>query len=251
MNICVFDTETTSLDKPFCYNIGYVIASQDGEILCKRSFVVEQIWHNLPLFQSAYYAEKRPLYVASMKSRKTIMDKFGYICRQMARDFRDFEVSCAYAFNSPFDVRVFDFNSDWYKCGNPFDTIPVYDIRAVCFEYLFNNEYKNFCEDNRLLTDGGNYQTTAESAFRFVFHDMEFEEEHTALADSEIECAVLFKCVENGYQLGIMPNEVPKVLARTTRKPFHIVVNGEEVFSGVFTEKREYKKNGLTIRFKK
>ena len=44
MNVCVFDTETTSLVKPFCYKIGLVIRNTgSGEILCKREWVVEQI----------------------------------------------------------------------------------------------------------------------------------------------------------------------------------------------------------------
>ena len=29
MNILVFDTETISVDKPFCYNIGYAIYDTD------------------------------------------------------------------------------------------------------------------------------------------------------------------------------------------------------------------------------
>ena len=35
MNICVFDTETTSLNKPFAYNIGYTILNENGEIQIK------------------------------------------------------------------------------------------------------------------------------------------------------------------------------------------------------------------------
>ena len=66
MNICVFDTETTSLEKPFCYNIGYLIIDIDtSTTLARRSYVVEQVWHNLPLFETAYYANKRPLYVSA------------------------------------------------------------------------------------------------------------------------------------------------------------------------------------------
>ena len=37
MNICVFDTETTNLEKPFCYNIGFVIIDTDKwEILIQK-----------------------------------------------------------------------------------------------------------------------------------------------------------------------------------------------------------------------
>ena len=33
MNIMVFDTETTNLEKPFCYNIGYVSLTPSAERL--------------------------------------------------------------------------------------------------------------------------------------------------------------------------------------------------------------------------
>ena len=87
MNIMVFDTETVSVNKPFCYNIGYVIYNTDtDEMLAQKDFVVEQIWHNMPLFSTAYYADKRPIYVNRMRAKKTKMNKFGYICKEMIRD---------------------------------------------------------------------------------------------------------------------------------------------------------------------
>ena len=62
MNIIVFDTETTNLEKPFCYNIGYVIANTETkEVLARKEFVVEQIWHNQELFATSYYATKKPI----------------------------------------------------------------------------------------------------------------------------------------------------------------------------------------------
>ena len=130
-HIMVFDTETTSLDKPYCYNIGYAIYNSNGIAIVKRDFIVEQIWHNLPLFSTAYYAEKRESYIKAMKSRKTIMDKFGYITQQMTRDIKSYNVIAAFAFNSPFDDRVFNFNCDYFKCINPFDNIPIIDIRGI------------------------------------------------------------------------------------------------------------------------
>lgn len=202
MKICVFDTETTSLDKPFCYNIGYVVIdTEDWSTLCRRSYVVEQVWHNLPLFSSAYYADKRPLYVAAMRARTTIMDKFGYICQQMTRDFRNFEVEIAFAYNSSFDEKVFIFNCDWYKCNNPFDNIPIKDIRGFVHQFLITKKYKDFCDKYGYYTESGNYSSTAETVYRFIFNDTEFIEAHTALNDAEIEAEILKSCLAAGASL--------------------------------------------------
>lgn len=201
MNICVFDTETTSLNKPFTYNIGYTILNEDGEILLEKDFVVEQIWHNLALFSTAYYSEKRPLYISSMRSRKTIMKKFGYICQEMIRDFNKYEIICAYAYNSSFDEKVFDFNCDWFKCNNPFDTIPIYDIRGNVHNFLIDHNYYKFCIDNEFYTDSGCYSSTAETVYRYIINDTEWNEEHTALADSVIEAEILFHTLSKGAEL--------------------------------------------------
>ena len=202
MKICVFDTETTSLDKPFCYNIGYVIIdTEDWFTVLRRSYVVEQVWHNLPLFSSAYYADKRQSYVDAMRSRKCTMDKFGYICQQMIRDFRREEVEMAFAYNSSFDEKVFTFNCDWYKCNNPFDNVPVKDIRGFVHNFLITNDFKKFCDENSYYTESGNYSTTAETVYRYIFEDTNFIEAHTALEDAEIESEILLYCIKEGAEL--------------------------------------------------
>lgn len=230
MNICIFDTETTSLDKPFCYNIGYIIVNTENwETIVSRSFVVEQIWHNLPLFSTAYYAEKRELYVKSMRARKTVMDKFGYICRNMHADFRQNNVEMAFAYNSSFDEKVFNFNCDWFKCLNPFDSIEIKDIRGFVHEHLINNEYKNFCEEQKLFTDSGNYSSTAEAVYRFITKNTEFIESHTALEDSEIESEILHACVRKGANL--LENPASKrSIVRHIEKELHIITKDKNHF---------------------
>lgn len=246
----VFDTETTSLDKPFVYNIGYmVVQNETNEVLVRRDYVVEQIWHNLPLFQSAYYADKRPLYVSRMKAKTVVMEKFGYICQQIIRDIKAFNVTSAYAYNSPFDERVFAFNSDWFKCSNPFDLIPIYDIRGYAIKYIVNDEYKDFCEKNKLFTENGNYSTTAETMYRFLTRDTEFNEEHTALADSEIESLILNLCLYRGADLAT-EYEVPKSVPRETKKLFTVKMNGETIL-GAECKSIVYRKSTNTVILKK
>lgn len=204
MNVMIFDTETTDLNKCFCYNIGFCIVDTDnGETLIAEDYVVEQIWHNLPLFQTAYYADKRPLYVSAMKARRTKMKKFGQITQRMCKLIEEFNIEYAYAYNSKFDEKVFDFNCDWFKCINPFDNVDVIDIRGLVHQFVAEtSSYQNYCEKHQLFTDNGNYSTTAEALFRYITDNADFEEAHTALADSVIETNILFFCLASGAVLG-------------------------------------------------
>lgn len=218
----VFDTETTSLEKPFCYNIGYLIADEDGNTYVKRDYVVEQIWHNLPLFNSAYYADKRPLYIERMRARTAVLEKFGYICQQMIRDFKQYNITHAFAYNSSFDDKVFAFNCDWFKVINPFDNIEVVDIRGFVHKYLISQAFMNFCDTYEYYTDTGNYSTTAETVVRYIEGNTEIIEEHTALADSELEFNILLACMECGANIF---EETPKArisIPREIEKELHI-----------------------------
>lgn len=247
MNIIVFDTETTSINKPFAYNIGYIIVNAETrETLLRRDYVVEQVWQNLELFSSSYYAEKRPIYVNRMRARQVIQDKFGYICRQMYRDIKTFEIENGYAYNSTFDIGVFEFCCEWYKVQNPLDNIKVHDIWGFVSEFISNTEdYQFFCETNELFTESGNYSASAENVYKYITRNLDFVEEHTALADSEIESEILFECIDRGAIL-TEDYKVQKVLAREIEKEL-VVKQGEN--ETTFTYIKKYCK-GNTIFLK-
>ena len=238
MNICIFDTETTSLEKPYCYNIGYVIYNlENRQILKEKDFVIEQIWHNLPLFNTSYYAEKRPIYINRLRARQITMEKIGYITQKMIRDFDNFNVFGAYAYNSSFDERVFNFNCDWFKIINPFEKVPIFDIKGYAHNFIVNNlEYEKFCEENELFTDAGNYSSTAETVYKFITNDNNFVEEHTALSDSRIETEILQYCFDKGAEV----NEIYKSkisIARQIPTPFKIFVDNEILYDGDYIKK--------------
>lgn len=236
MKICVFDTETTSLEKPFCYNIGYVIYDTDMQkILLSRSYVVEQIWHNLPLFSTAYYAEKRPIYVTEMRAHTTVMNKFGYICQQMIRDFTAYEVEIAYAYNSPFDEKVFNFNCDWFKCVNPFDNIPIKDIRGFAHEFIVDNLFCDWCDTHGYYTDSGNYSTTAEVVYRYISSNLEFDEAHTALDDSKIELDILRAAVDCGAEWN-GEYKTKRSIERTVEKTLKLITREKETLTFNFSK---------------
>lgn len=247
MAIMIFDTETTSLEKPFCYNIGYVVVdTETNETLVKRDFVCEQVWHNPMLFSTAYYANKREIYVKAMRQRKTKMDKFGYICQQMIRDIKNFNITSAYAYNSPFDEKVFNFNCDWFKCNNPFDNIPIFDIRGYAHHFICDDIFKDWCETHNAFSESGNYSTTAENVYRYISNNVDFIEDHTALSDSEIETEILLFALENGAEIEI--NYKPfRTIARPQKKTFTVKHNNEIILTKEVESIRYMKTNNTII----
>lgn len=234
----ILDTETTGLDKPFCYDISWVIMNKaNGELIDCKAYVVEQIWHNLPLFESAYYKEKREKYIQMMRKHDAIMDKWGYIMRELARDIRKYDIKGIYAYNSDFDDKVITYNCDWFKCINPLDTLPVYDIWGYASEYVTNKtDYKDFCEDNCRFTDTGNYKGSAEVVYQYLLKDPNFIEEHMGVFDSEIEANILYHCIEQGAEWEHDYKAI-KILPRPVRHPYSIRVDGAEVLHGEYLKK--------------
>jgi hypothetical protein len=234
----IFDTETTGLDKPFCYDVGYIILNMENFSIEKEAhYVIEQIWHNFPLFESAYYKDKRPQYVKLMQSKKATMDKWGYVMRTMQRDIKKYNIEHAYAYNSNFDDKVFAFNCDWFRCINPLETVAIHDIWGYSSEFITSRkDYLDFCTQYERFTDTGNYKSSAEVVYQYITNNSEFIEQHMGLYDSHIESEILVWCIKNGAEWATDYN-VKRVLPRIIKKPFTIKINNVKVLSGEYIKK--------------
>lgn len=255
MNILVFDTETIGIEKAFCYDIGYVIVNTDTkEILVAKEFVIEQIWSNKPLFETAYYADKKPLYVGKMRSRKAKLTNWGSAIGAMIKDIKQYEVEHLYAYNSNFDCGVFDFNADWYKTRNPLNYGAVHDIWGYTSFLIVSGmaeDYVNFALENKFISDSGNLQNNADTWGKF-FNGLEWNEEHTALEDSKIESQILLYCIDKGLEYGIN-YKVIRTIPAPSAEPRNLTIvdtDGTE-HDFEFVRKTEYKKNGWKIVLKK
>lgn len=236
--VMVLDTETTGLDKCFCYDCSWVIMNKEsGELIDFKANVVEQVWHNLPLFESAYYKEKRQKYIEMMRKHEAKMDKWGYIMREMKQDIRKYSISEVYAYNSDFDDKVISYNCEWFKCNNPLENVAVYDIWGYASQFITKHtNYKLFCENHERFTDTGNYKGSAEVVYQFITDNVDFIEEHMGLFDSEIEAYILKTCIGLGAEWG-KEYKVNKILNRERKQPFTIKLDGEVIYSGEYTKK--------------
>lgn len=94
-------------------------------------------------------------------------------------------VGCACAHNSGFD-----FNKTFV--ADCIEGLEFIDTWQAFFETIGKYaKYNKFCCENGFVTKSGNIQMTAEVCYRFISGDVSFVEEHTALADCEIEMEIL------------------------------------------------------------
>lgn len=220
-----------AISKPLIYDIGWQVIDRMGNVYARKQFLVAEIFAVPQVFNTAYYAEKRPIYLEMLAKGETVVKPWGEVVEEFLSDCS----MCDFvgAFNSMFDfVKAIPFtdlyisklySADYFRwerdqknfcsaiikekskretIGRKFDTfkfrdieIPLFDIWGMCCESLLNRDaYRLLCLDLEMISNSGEFfKTSAESSFRYLAEKYDFEEAHTALADVEIESFILSK----------------------------------------------------------
>jgi hypothetical protein len=199
--IMVLDTETAGeVENPIAYDIGFIIADTKGNIYEKKSFMVREMFYKFNGMSSAYYAEKLPMYWHEYfyNERNRMMKSMYEIKTEIKRLVDLYEVTECYAYNASFDRKSLNNLQRYWTDKKWF--LP-YGISMNCIWFiacqtlLQQKRFKKMAKDNEWLTPCGNYRTSAEISYRYITKNTGFLEEHTALEDSEIEYAILIKCL--------------------------------------------------------
>lgn len=217
--------QAVAIAKPLIYDLGWTIVDRKGKIYKKQSFVISEIFSVPSVFNTAYYADKRPLYLDMLDKGLATLADWRTATKALEHDLNMVEAVGAY--NAMFDFKKAipftelyinklyspDFNTwetfqelccaeianGYIKSSNrTFDpdnfifhgkTYPLFDIWGMACSHILNcDEYREMCSENGWYSQSGKYyKTSAESAYRFATKDIDFIEAHTALDDAEIE----------------------------------------------------------------
>lgn len=85
-------------------------------------------------------------------------------------------------------------------------------IPAILHTRLLNKEYIDFCKKNKFITEKGNIQTKAEVVYKFLTGNLNFEEEHTGLADVQIETEILLTAMKESKNVKRKPCQAWKII---------------------------------------
>lgn len=203
MNYIVFDCETTNtMDDPIVYDLGWSVINDRFEVLAERSFVNADVFiEEKELMKEAYFADKIPQYVAEIADGTRELRRFETIRRAFALDCKMFGVTEIYAHNARFDYKALQTTQRYltkskYRWFFPFGVEICDTLKMARQTFGQCEEYKEFCHENGFVCKNGQLKMTAEILYRFITKDLQFEEEHTGLADVRIEREIFRHCVQ-------------------------------------------------------
>lgn len=211
--VLIIDTETANgFAHPLCYDVGGVVVDDTGYIYHRFHFAALEIIGNPHIMDTAYYANKMPLYWKAVAAGEIIPLPFAEILRKLTAIIDLYDIHEIAAYNMNFDNRalsatceyLFD-NPNWLNRDCKLSCI----WSAACSSLLNTQKYIKFCVKHGYFSDAGNPKTSAEIAFRYITGNKDFEEEHTGGKDAEIEAAIYTACKRRKVKTNWTPRANP------------------------------------------
>lgn len=196
------DTETANgLDDPMMYDIGGAIHDRKGNVEETFSFVIYDVFcADRELFDTAYYAEKRPMYERQIAAGSRKIVSIYTAKRHIAELCKKYNIKAIIAHNARFDYKSTNGTLRYVTKSKiryflPYG-IPMWDTLKMAQDTICKQKtYQRWCAANGYLQKNGKVRATAEILYRYITGNNEFIEDHTGLEDVLIEKEIFAKCM--------------------------------------------------------
>ena len=203
-NILTLDTETVgTFSRPIVHDFGWVTINREFNTLTKKHYLVKELHIDQPwiLKTSDFYGSKKAIYDKWIAEGSVEIKPWREIIAEFVADLKTVKVMSAY--NLAFDYKAINYTNQFFNNGDE-KLMKLIDKKTMlciwnlaCDTILDTEDYKEYATMKNFISNKGNYLTNAESCYAYLTQNANFEEEHTALADVEIEVEILKHIVEN------------------------------------------------------
>lgn len=198
----VLDIETANdIPDTFAYDVGFVVADRKGTIYEEESYVIKDVFiRERELMQTCYYANKLPLYEERIANGNAKVVSLFTVRRKIAHYIAKYNIKKVYAYNANFDRNGLN-TTMRYLTKSKYRWFFPYGVEICCIWHMAcqticnRMDYCLFCAKNGYYSPRGNMTTNAETVYKYLTKNADFEEEHTGLADVRIELEILCKCL--------------------------------------------------------
>lgn len=198
----ITDTETAnSMNDPMVYNFAGSVIDQHGNVYESGNFVNRDIFFGRPeLMQSAYYANKIPLYLEQIEAGEIEVVSWYEIRKWVHEMHKKYHIKAIIAHNARFDYKSCSKTQRYETCSKyryffPKD-VEIWDTLAMAQDTICKQKrYIKWCMENGYLTKQGKPRATAEILYRYITKDNDFVEAHRAMEDINIEMEIFWHCI--------------------------------------------------------
>lgn len=208
----VLDVEGMSGKRP--YNVGYIIADRTGKIYKKHSFafpccIWENIVESLRIDQAVEMTHRNIEEILQdadkpRRKRKYKSVSISEFAKQFAKEIERYQIKRVFAYNVAFDKKaIFNLIGE-----NAFNNLHVQwcdIVSGILTTKLLTKRYVKWCFTNGFTTPTGIASYKAEVVYRYLTGNLDFEEEHTGLADVLIEFEILLTAFKAHKALDFSP----------------------------------------------
>lgn len=193
------DTETANgLDNPLCYNIAWKVIDRMGNVYAEGNYINRDIFFGMrDLMESAYYANKIPQYLEQIAAGEIKVASWYEIKKAFRDTCEAYNVRAVIAHNARFDYRSCSTTQRYETCSKYRYFFPkgveIWDTLTMARDVMGKRPtYKKWCENNGYVLKNGQPRMTAEILYRYISQMQDFEEEHKAMEDVNIECQIFW-----------------------------------------------------------
>ena len=97
------EKQTVAIAKPLVYDIGWTITDRQGNIVKKENFLVQETFFVPNVFNTAYYRDKRPIYMKLLEKGEIDVANWNDIIELLISDLEQVDLTTAY--NACFDFK--------------------------------------------------------------------------------------------------------------------------------------------------
>lgn len=233
--ILQIDTETANTERDeigrldtssgLTYDIGFAIIDKQGHIYEHKSFVIKEVFSDMPdVMNTAYYKKKLPIYYEGLRNGEFVEKSILYVRKVVLNMMKKYRCNTVCAHNAHFDASVLNSTIRYLTQSRvryffPFGTI-WWDTLKMAKVIQSQKMYKLWCQMNGAMTNG-QPSKSAENLYRYISGINDFDEHHTGLEDVKIESKILAHCFR---QHKAMTKELYPVKDSPENTPFQIAL---------------------------
>ena len=197
------DTETANnLENPIVFDIGGAVHDKKGKVLETFSFIIKEVFYEMPeLMQECFYLAKIPQYNAQIyKGERKVVSLYEAKMHidELCEKYR---IKAIIAHNARFDYRATTTTQRYitkskYRYFLPYG-IEIWDTLKMAQDTICKQKsYIKWCIEHNYTKKNGAPRATAEILYKYISNNIDFEEEHTGLADVLIEKEIFVHCMK-------------------------------------------------------